>query len=635
MAKITALPAANDLDGTEQVPIVKDGTTQKTAHTPLVSAVARPFVDQAEAAASLAESAAGPTYATIAEGLAATASGMSFAVALGDGDVAVYLNDAGTALHQRTMATTTALAKGTGADKLGYQQPEPEAIVLPASMKLRRLLIMPEEFGAVGDGIANDTSAMARARNAAQARGAQAVLWLSGDYLVDSFDNPRGIVTQGPGRIVKAIAGGVLQLNSYADYRGRIVLGREYIHRIFQRMELGPSGASGRIDINLFGDSTVANGYMSMSTIDILTRLFQARGMGNVAFSNYGVAGSQIGEMDAIPHILGQSKDASIIKYGINDGVNPKHSRLDTFETELRSKLQEIRDLPEGRVSNHTIILVGPNCTANTEYGRDELWYEQLDGVFVRAARDFQCAYINVYAAFRDARGGAGLWLDDLGGGDGVHPRNSLGIKIWSLVADTIISASEAVWFGTSNILNVTSASYAPVASAKPSEWPYGIVHARATLANGFPIDGFVISERNPDGGCIQRLYPFNLYNTRALIRTGHPQLDVFNRWSGAPEGINLTNGWSSFNAVFGYPSATIDGTGFVHVNAMITGGTTGVGDIVASLPLGLAPANDCIFLCPTNSGFVQIKVERSGLILQQSAGDAAWMSLAFAFLAA
>ncbi|MGV7119545.1 hypothetical protein [Sphingopyxis sp. 550A] len=66
-----------------------------------------------------AESVAGPTYPDTSTGLAATTNGQSFAVDNGDGTVTVYLNDNGSAVAQRTLATTAALASSSGALMVG------------------------------------------------------------------------------------------------------------------------------------------------------------------------------------------------------------------------------------------------------------------------------------------------------------------------------------------------------------------------------------------------------------------------------------------------------------------------------------------------------------------------------------
>lgn len=493
--------------------------------------------------------------------------------------------------------------------------------------------IRPEWFGALGDGASDDTLAYTRSRDAAARRGVEQTIELTGQYLVSDYVNQLGIVTTGPGRIVVAVTGGVQQVTTYADFPGRYVYGREYLHRVFQRIAIGNAGPSSQIGSHGYGDSTMANGYMSMSTADLLLRLFQTRGVGNISFTNHGVAGTQVSALNWTADDA-TTNDLSIVKYGINDGGNPESTRLDTFQAELEAKVAARRAQTNGGVANHSILLVGPNCTADTPNGRDERWYEQLRGVYLYVARKYKCAYLDTYAMFKDARGGTNLWLDEYG----VHPRNSLGLKIWSAVADAIITREEASWFGTSNFTNITSASFAPSNGANPSGWPLGIAHARATTGNGFPVDGFIVSERHPEGGCIQRLYPYAPFNSRMLVRTAYVGADLFNRWTGAPEGLTLVNGWTAFDASFGANvTAAVDVSGNVMIEGAIEGGVTTAGTVITQLPEGMRPPVQRLFLCPADAGAtVQIKIEPTGNIVLQTAGNATLTSLSgIQFLAA
>jgi len=77
----------------------------------------------AAASASLAESAAGPTYADTSAGLAATTDGEAFAVDNGDGTVTIYLNDGGSAVEQRTLFTTAFAASSAAAAAIGTTGP--------------------------------------------------------------------------------------------------------------------------------------------------------------------------------------------------------------------------------------------------------------------------------------------------------------------------------------------------------------------------------------------------------------------------------------------------------------------------------------------------------------------------------
>lgn len=92
---------------------------------------------EAAASAAYAESMTGPTYASTAAGLAATSDGEGFAVDNGDGTVTVYINDGGSAVEQRTLATTAYLASQDGAKAIGVKQRGTSALLRTAEDALR------------------------------------------------------------------------------------------------------------------------------------------------------------------------------------------------------------------------------------------------------------------------------------------------------------------------------------------------------------------------------------------------------------------------------------------------------------------------------------------------------------------
>lgn len=117
---------------------------------------------RAENAAVAAESLVGPTYASTAAGLAATAEGGSFAVNNGDGTVTIYREVAGVAVEQRRLATTAALAAADGAERIGYAQgpAAPYIQTRNALDKLREFGASVKDTGAVGDYDTDDSDAV-------------------------------------------------------------------------------------------------------------------------------------------------------------------------------------------------------------------------------------------------------------------------------------------------------------------------------------------------------------------------------------------------------------------------------------------------------------------------------------------
>ena len=531
------------------------------------------------------------------------------------------------------LATTAALAASNGATLVSFKRSEADARTRTVQSKLLDNISAGDFVGA------NDTAILNSAISAASTAGLAGRVTLDRDYSVTSAAsvvNPYGIEFEGHGRILTPITGGTQQLNTYADAPGRYIYGEEYLDRVMQRLKLGASGSSGRIGCFLYGDSTVAGGYMSMSTVDLVARLFHVRGVGNISITNRGVAGTTVSSLNVLAD-LSTTTDLAIIKYGINDGGNPDGTRLATFQSTLDSKLTAIRAAANGGRGNLAIVLVGPNATADTPNGRDERWYEQLRGVYVAAARKHKCCYVDVYGYMRDARGGALVgWDDPYGDGRTVHPTDSVGARIWGMVVDAIVPNGWSQWWGTSQFRNVTNTSNAPSASATPSQFLTGVDHARATTGNGWPIDGFVVSHRNPDQGVVQFLYPFAADDTRVLVRTANIGANTWNRWSGVPESLTLQNSWVAYGGAFETAKAYVDSTKTVHLSGMIKSGTTTPGTLICTLPAGMRPAAECIRMGASNAGLVQFKVAPNGEVTLQSAGDASWTSLGgVSFLAA
>lgn len=116
--------------------------------------------DEIEGFAATALAASGPNYASTAAGLAATTVGDTFAVDEGD-TIAIYSHDAGSvATFLRRYPQN--LAAPSGASLVG----------VPEGGSLGNKTggwVTPEQFGAVGDGVANDTAALQDAADTGKA----------------------------------------------------------------------------------------------------------------------------------------------------------------------------------------------------------------------------------------------------------------------------------------------------------------------------------------------------------------------------------------------------------------------------------------------------------------------------------
>lgn len=192
------------------------------------------------------EAASGPTYASTAAGLAATPSGQSFAVDNGDGTVTVWLNDAGVAVEQRTLATTDYLASSAGAGAVGFVQSGTGAIDSTVDAKLKRAPISPAEYKLGID--ADDTNSLKKCFDYALAN--RKAVRLSGDYVVS-----------GPIATVATVAAGSVDIEVVGNCSITVDAGAAaFDHLLFVQTtaanSFSISGGSLTIDLN----SKAANG---------------------------------------------------------------------------------------------------------------------------------------------------------------------------------------------------------------------------------------------------------------------------------------------------------------------------------------------------------------------------------------
>ena len=484
------------------------------------------------------------------------------------------------------------------------------------------------EYRAVGDGVTNNLTSVNAAIDATPVNRTLGVP--PGAFLVGATPtNPYGVPFGVEGEVLLPDPlGGFQRLNSYADSH-RISLGQEYLYRAYSRIKLGQGSRNGTLRTFIYGDSTVAgnNGETTPFRVEnLLGRMFSERGIPNIIITNRAVSGTRVSDMNALPDVSATT-DLFIIKYGINDGAPYNTTRLATFTNALRSKLTAIR--AAAAVNALSIILVGPNATNDGPNGRDERWYETLRNVYVQAARDFQCAYFDTYAYMRDSRKAAGYWMDNpYGNGIAIHPLDHMNAWIWGAVFDTYFGGAETRQYATNSFTNAGSVSSSVSNSLAPSNYGAGITVLRATPANGWPEDGAVTTIKNVDAVTIQWLYPFANNRTRCLVRTAATGTDTWNRWSGVYENITLTIGWVAYGTPWAVPQACADGNGHVQLKGLIKSGTVAAGTVIATLPAGMIPAENNVFVCATNGGYCSIRVTATGNVEAQTAIDSTFTSL-------
>lgn len=462
------------------------------------------------------------------------------------------------------------------------------------------------DFGAVGDGVTDDTAAVQAAINAVGFNGELLVPSISSGeatrYRVTSLQNPNGVKFVGEGAIFYYdINGGASQINLKGDLIN-LHIGQEHLFKPYNRMR-----NRGVIETHIFGDSTVAgnNGESAdFKVVPVLGRAFKASGYPMVSITNWGVGGSNVTQMNAVTK-LSPTSDLFIIKYGINDaglGGGAEKERLLAFESSLRSKLAEIRNHQYGTMSELGIILMMPNSTNDVLlFGRNSYWYEQLRNIYVRAARDYACAMFDTYNAMPISAGLAGNAMDNpFGNGIAIHPLDTAMTWVYAKMVDVFFNRTVISSFAQNLFINEPAVTGTPLLSAPLTGYNYGISGYRAlgSAAGGsWPLDGTVFTHRSVDDAGIQFLYPFDPH-VRVLTRVWMPGAGTWSVFSGQGVSLAAQGAWTTTSG-FSSPFYKSDASGKVTIQAYLQGGATAQGTVLIS---GLPN-----YLCPTDEEYLPV----------------------------
>lgn len=148
-------------------------------------------------------------FPSLAAGESGTAAGQYFWV--GDaGMVVLYRNDAGVGTEIAELATAATLAEKvdaadlaspTGGEMVGFEQIGADAVLRDVRAKLREISVSVDDFGAVGDGVTNDTAAVEAAQAALIAQGGGELLFTRDKtYLFGPVEMASGVTYKGTGK---------------------------------------------------------------------------------------------------------------------------------------------------------------------------------------------------------------------------------------------------------------------------------------------------------------------------------------------------------------------------------------------------------------------------------------------------
>jgi len=462
------------------------------------------------------------------------------------------------AAHFTTLSITSALSANGGPGSVGQVLTsqgggQPAQWTTIAAADHTHIVDARQQFGAVVDGSSStgtNNAAVMTSGLATIAHGLSLTdVFIQADAGLDinvatKVTNPYG-VHMGPGRLIQTGTfngyPGRVQLNSDADWRSH-VLGAEYLYAFQNKLQLRTTST-----IRFCGDSTTAGDAIvnSYNTIDQLVQ--QVIGDHGFATSvvNAGHSGitTEQWRTTYLSGDLSSNPDMMVIRYGINEPgwlksgsagtLNAYESEFATrnditnFTNSLRTALTTIRAAKN--VSQLSIILMVPNSTSDSPNGRDEKWYEQVSRVVRQAARDFQCAFIDTYALWRDSRTAAGLWMDNAAlpspDGRAIHPLDIMNQWIASVIGDMVVPSGM-------ELRNVVSTRTLPTVNQVPSQYPVGYSTWRVNTwtINSVAYNGMVIVFRGADGVVFQMVVDYTTQRQVAQ-RVGVTGADTWQSW--------------------------------------------------------------------------------------------------------
>ncbi|RAS13559.1 SGNH/GDSL hydrolase family protein [Ensifer adhaerens] len=497
-----------------------------------------------------------------------------------------------------------------------------------AYWKLESSVVQLEMLGAKGDGIVSDQAAYDLAKQI----GRPVELVEGRTYLVTDKTN-NGLELRGRGKLVTAITGGQWQHSTYADQG--IAFGREYLASAYMRMRAGQSSSGGTLGVCLAGNSWISGtpaAENGESVVTVMSRTFEDNGCVNVAFTNVGVAGTLWEHLDVLgtganPKRIGGNVKLLIITYVVNDGddaldITGYNSNLDYMAAKAREKLTAIRADADGTISNLSIILAIPGSTWDHPNGRDERWYEQVFALYRQLGREFSCAVFDGYRYFRDSRQAAGFWMDNpYGDGRAIHPGELMTGPFWAALVDAFFSRNNIGSIATNRHINQGAISGVPAASAIPTSYVFGIRQNRATVAQGWPMDGQLITYRNVDGPALQVLSSYASGARQVMTRISSAGFGGWEAWSGLAANLVLGTNITTVGSVEA-PKYWRGIDGDCTIAGMITAtAAIAVNAVIAATPVGFRPPLDVIFWGTdySSNANVRMRLKTNGEIITET----------------
>lgn len=411
-----------------------------------------------------------------------------------------------------------------------------------------------------------------------------------GDYSGNVTDT-KGVIIEGPGRLFSTAG---VMTSTYSEPRDRLVIGQEYLWSFHKKL-IGLSRGT-NLKVLFSGDSTTYGVFAAPVTLDYLFSLHASKyGISGLDVYNRGHSGATCREWQEAAGWLDQDiasypdMTLYIMRWGLNDGSSG-YSSFNQYEIDLRAGLTKLRAFKDA--SDLSCILMTPNSTSETG-ARDEAWLEGINKIIKKAARDFDCTFIDTYAIWRDSRGTAlGNWLDLLPGGQGIHPDAAFNHWIVDKIAELVLRPVSVSTVSTNTFINASSlaSSITVTTPTNDTRFVYGRSLYRTDTPVTFPINGIVDTTKSADGVLIQENSGFNsdlerITYTRYAIDGG-----AWGPWRGLDYNLAYQNSWQNYSGAYSNISYRKSTDGTVFIEGRIKNATLSLTQICDALPVGYRP---------------------------------------------
>jgi lysophospholipase L1-like esterase len=513
--------------------------------------------------------------------------------------VGLGLNVGGSAQITKILSFIDSVAGSTGSNAVGFIQSGAGAVPRTILTKLREAF-GATDFGAKADGATDDTAAVTSALAAAPTLKS---------YAVTGFANPFGQhVTLGGIAEHKATK----RVYNPSQHRYMQMFDVQVLQHWFslfaQNSDTVNSGGGLVKKLMVSGDS-VTFGYNNTTGVpaNILTILAARRGYKNIQVINRGQSGKSTHEWVSDGFLAGDlalNPDLLILGWGDNDfGQGYTEAQLLAKYREALTTIRAAKD-----VTQLSIILRTPTTMTDVIHNRTAGRIERVIEGYKQLARDFQCAFIDVYSLCQNSHDGAGRWMDN-DNGQAIHPLDVMQEHIWGIVADLALPNYGADW-QNNGVYNYSAATVTHNDADAPFTYFDGITMARTGA--GAPYDGIYWAMKQADSAFLELCTPLygatNGYGIAARLGFNNGT----GLWMGVLNSPALLNG-GALSAAEQPASFYLTLEGAVVVQGAVTGGAYADGTTVFNLPNGFRPAKIAWGTVISDTGIGRVRIDTNG----------------------